>query len=90
MTKSLNAQSDAEKLRLQLLSRAMFRDCEAYSYQRRTGLLDESEWKAMKETWRDILGSRMVLEVWEQSKLQYSHIPHDDLKNILENMPSRD
>ena len=90
LAKEPSRQSEAEELRIQLLFRAMFRDFEAYSYQKRTGLLDESEWVAMKETWRDILSSRTARELWEQSKAQYSQILHEDLEEILARDPTRD
>jgi hypothetical protein len=89
MAKDPSLRSEAESLRFALLSRAMFRDFEASSYQHHAGLLDESEWKAMKETWRDIMASQTVRAAWSRFSSQYSQILHDDLKEILSEEATR-
>ena len=81
--------NEEEALRFNLLMRAMFRDAEAYSYQNRLGLLDESEWNAMRNTWRDMFSSQRVREYWEVLKAQYSILLHEDLRDILAKEPSR-
>jgi hypothetical protein len=82
--------TESESLKLNLLMRAMFRDAEAFSYQSRMGLLDESEWRAMKETWRDSFSSRRTREYWKLLKPQYSQLLHEDLAEILAVPPTRD
>ena len=43
--------TEEEQFRFDMALRAMFRDAEAFTYQRRQGLFDDSEWKAMDETY---------------------------------------
>jgi hypothetical protein len=81
--------SPGETLRVEMVQRSMFRDFEAYFYQRNAGLLDESERNAMQQTWRNILGSQKARDSWHELKLQYSTLLHDDLKWILEEGPTR-
>ncbi len=66
--------SSAETLKINLIFRAMYRDWEGYAYQKHTGLLDDSEWKAIQETWRDVLTNEIARESWNQYKQQYSEI----------------
>jgi len=73
----------AENAKLKMLFRGMFRDFEAYSYQHHAGLLDETEWIAMHETWRDIMSSARNRAIWKEYEAQYSTILHEDLKEIL-------
>ena len=72
-----------ESVKLELAFRAMFRDFEGYAYQKHTGLLDDSEWVAMLETWRDALDSENNREMWGKLKFQYSNVLHNYLEEIL-------
>jgi len=78
----------AENFRLSMVLRAMFRDYEAYSYQRHADLLDETEWQAMRETWRDTLRSKEIRDVWYGVAPQYSKHLHQDLHEILSEEPT--
>ena len=80
--------TEGESARMNMLMRAMFRDAEAYSYQNRMGLLDESEWNAMRETWRDIFSNQVARDHWELLGPQYSAFLHEDLKDILAQRPA--
>lgn len=78
-----------ESTRINLLFRAMFRDFEGWAYQQHAGLLDDSEWKAMYETWRDVLGSKAVRDSWEAYKHHHSLVLHGYLVEILKSPPTR-
>ena len=62
----------AEALRIQQVCSAMFRDWEAYFYQREQGLLDESEWLAIASAIQNSLNRDMFREVWEQRRHVYT------------------
>jgi hypothetical protein len=75
--------SASESMRLDFLMRAMFRDWEGYAYQNHTGLLEDSEWDAMRETWRENLSSPGVREAWKTFGLQYSKVLHKHIEALL-------
>ncbi len=64
--------TEAEKLRVQQVYSAMFRDWEAYFYQREQGLLDESEWIAIASAIENALKRELVREIWTQRGHIYS------------------
>jgi len=75
--------TQTENIRIDLISRAMFRDFEAYSYQNKAGLLETSEWNAIQEMWRDIMTIEGVRTRWEEVKGQYSITLHEDIREVL-------
>lgn len=76
--------TEIEQFRYDMLLRAMFRDAEAYSYQRSEGLFGDLEWAAMEETWIEAFSNPKVLEVWGRYKSQYSKLMHQDVHKYLE------
>ena len=74
----------AEELRLNLLYSAMFRDWEAYIYQKEQGLLDESEWLAIASAIRNSLKRELVRKIWDDRRNIYSERLQDEVRKALE------
>ncbi len=74
----------AEELRLQQLYSAMFRDWEAYIYQKDQGLLDESEWLAIASAIRNSLKRELVRKIWDERQHIYSKRLQDEVRKALE------
>ena len=74
----------AEELRLQQLYSAMFRDWEAYIYQKDQGLLDESEWLAIASAIANSLKRELVRKIWDERQHIYSKRLQDEVRKALE------
>ena len=74
----------AEELRLQQLYSAMFRDWEAYIYQKDQGLLDESEWLAIASAIGNSLKRELVRKIWDERQHIYSKRLQDEVRKALE------
>ncbi len=74
----------AEELRIQQVFSAMFRDWEAYIYQREQGLLDESEWLAIASAIQNSLKRDVVRKVWNERKQIYSALLQNEVQKHME------
>jgi hypothetical protein len=71
-----------ESFRITLATQAVFREWEAWAYQRRIGLLDDSEWNPILENFRMVLSFPGTIEHWNQSKDTYS----ENLVNLIDGL----
>ena len=68
---------------LTLFNRAVFRGFENYVYQRRVGLVDESEWNGIYTGMRNALRKGYAQEDWRAVREQYSGALQDTLDPLV-------
>ena len=71
-----------ESFRITLATQAVFREWEAWAYQRSIGLLDDSEWNPILENFRLVLSVPGPVEHWKQTKDTFS----ENLVNLIDGL----
>jgi hypothetical protein len=77
----------AENIRVRLVIRATFRGYENYAYQHHQGLLDPSEWRAVRENMRSFFAFRLTRDEWLSTRDEYSDLLQKTLDTLVTDEP---